>query len=283
MNEKRIRNRALPMSTSESKPGNSLLGEEDVRSLIRILSDVSNSQDDLNSARVYLVKELAKLVDADFWSWGLLGEIDTEKSPASTIFLHGGFSETQLAQYLTIQEHPDLAWMTAPFISAVEQTNEQITRLHEQMASPEKVKEADIFPQLLDADIGPAMLSGRQTQQGQLSIISLFRSFEKPHFSPREAKITHILLSEVPWLHDTAWPHHPRSGISHLTGRQRTVLGLLLQGRQRKQIAEALALSVHTVNGYVKLIYETFDVHSHAEIIRRFHHGNGGDLVPPSG
>ena len=269
------------MSSAESAAKDSLLNESDVRSLVRILSDVASFHDNLENARIHLVKELAKLIDADFWSWSLLGEINLEKSPTSTLFLHGGFNETQLAQYLVIQEHPDLRWMTAPFIGALEQTDQQVTRLHEQMTSTEKVREADIFPQLLEADLGPVLLSGCQTHEGQLSIISLFRSFEKPQFSARDARITHILLSEVPWLHETAWPHYPRADVTHLTARQRTVLGLLLQGHKRKQIANSLELSVHTVNEYVKLIYETFDVHSHAELMRRFHHGNGGDLAPP--
>ena len=155
-----------------------------------------------------------------------------------------------------------------------------MTRLESQMVSADKLRQADIFPHLVDGDIGPVILSGRPTASGQLSVISFFRRVGQPIFSSRESRMAHIILSEVPWLHDQSWPQHPRAGISSLTPRQRTILGLLLQGVSRKEVAAQVELSIHTVNDYVKEIYEAFDVHSQPELIRRFVEGDGGDHAP---
>ena len=52
---------------------------------------------------------------------------------------------------------------------------------------------------------------------------------------------------------------------------------ILIQGSSRKEIAARLEISVHTVSGYCRELYDRFDVHSQGELIRRFSHGDGGD------
>ena len=62
--------------------------------------------------------------------------------------------------------------------------------------------------------------------------------------------------------------------------RQRVILNLLLEGQSRKAIARHLAISLNTVQGYIRRIYSFFGVQSHAHLIRRFQQGNGGDQRP---
>ncbi len=263
--------------------GNGALGEDDVREIVRLLGDVAGLEESFSVKRNWLMNGLAKLIQADYWAWSMFGEIDTSKNPSHTIFLHGGFTEEQFAKYLQLQEHPDLQWMTAPFLQELTNSKNHITRLQQQMVAEEKLAAAPIMPLLAGADLGPIVLSGRTTESGQISVISLFRKIGRPLFDPREAKIAHILLSEVTWLHELAWPKHPRSDISALTPRLRTILGFLLLGKGRKQIADTTDLSIHTVNDYIKAIYESFDVHTQPELIRRFTEGDGGDsALPPT-
>lgn len=54
-----------------------------------------------------------------------------------------------------------------------------------------------------------------------------------------------------------------------LTGREREVLELLLRGRSKVYIAEALFISENTVRGHVKRIYSKLDVHDRQELIDR--------------
>ena len=129
-----------------------------------------------------------------------------------------------------------------------------------------------------EADLGPIILSFRPTSSGQTSGICIFRNYEKNLFDLRESKIAHILLSEVPWLHDDAWPGHPDDTVKAISPRLNTMLNLLLQGRNRKHIAAEMKISINTVSGYAKDLYRRFDVHSQAELIRKFVDGDGGDL-----
>jgi len=250
--------------------------EDDAIAMVRLLANLA-IPGTIQEKRTQLLSELARMIDADFWTWSLFGEICTTPRLTHTVILSGGLTDEQLAKYLKVQEHPDLVWMTAPLFNALLETNRHTTRLQQEMVTEEQMVNASILPALVEADTGPIIVSGRPTSTGQFSVIALFRRFGRAMFSDRESRIAHILLSEVGWLHDTAWPQHPASGIAALSPRQRTILNLLLHGQGRKQIADSMGLSIHTVHGYAKEIYEVFGVHSHAELMRRFMEGDGGD------
>ena len=52
----------------------------------------------------------------------------------------------------------------------------------------------------------------------------------------------------------------------------------MIEGWSRKQVAHQLGLAENTVHGYVKEIYRHYGVHSHAELVKRFSKGDGGDV-----
>lgn len=85
-------------------------------------------------------------------------------------------------------------------------------------------------------------------------------------------------MSEVHWLHQLGWPEDRAVDVTAMTPRQRMVLELLLQNLTRKEIAKQMRLSPSTVNGYVRDIFNTLAVHSHAELLARFYNGDGGHL-----
>ena len=62
-----------------------------------------------------------------------------------------------------------------------------------------------------------------------------------------------------------------------LSPREREVLELLARGYLYKEIAESLAISVQTVNTYIRRIYEKLHVRSRAQAVARFTHFPLGD------
>lgn len=55
-----------------------------------------------------------------------------------------------------------------------------------------------------------------------------------------------------------------------LSPRERQVLELLAQGYLYKEIADQLQLSIPTINGYVRGIYEKLQVHSRSQAVAKF-------------
>ena len=92
-----------------------------------------------------------------------------------------------------------------------------------------------------------------------------------------EARIAHILLTEIPWLHEQGWPEDRDVEIPRPTPRIRIILNLLLEGQTRQAIASHLNISLNRVQGYIREIYPFFGVESYAQPICRFQHGAEGD------
>ncbi|NJK91190.1 MAG: helix-turn-helix transcriptional regulator [Blastochloris sp.] len=226
---------------------------------------------------------LADLVHADCWVWALSREHASGDNDAMSAFLTGGFSTDRLARYLEAVEHPEMASLTGPTLETLRRQPVPLTRLLQQMATVEEFMAHPAYPLWKEANIGALMISIRPLELGCFSTIGLYRKQGDALFTPQEARIAHILLSEVPWLHETGWPEDRGALVPLLSPRLRVVLNLLLEGLARKQIGQHLRISPHTVDGYIKDIYRHFGVQSQAELMRRFYCGDGGDHVssPP--
>jgi DNA-binding NarL/FixJ family response regulator len=61
-----------------------------------------------------------------------------------------------------------------------------------------------------------------------------------------------------------------RDQLSRLSPREKELLVLLSKGYSNKEIAEKLLLSVETIHGYVKNVYEKMHVHSRAQAVAKF-------------
>jgi DNA-binding NarL/FixJ family response regulator len=62
----------------------------------------------------------------------------------------------------------------------------------------------------------------------------------------------------------------PRSELETLSPREQSVLSLLAQGLLYKEIADSLAISVPTVNTYIRRIYEKLHVRSRSQAIATY-------------
>ena len=261
------------------------LPESDIRDMVRVLAEIATVGGEIQAKRQHLIHRLGELIGADAWIWSMLGEYDPAPTGGHphTVFLTGGLDDNQLALYLKSQEHPDMGRLTEGILSEFQQRQVHLTRIQPQITSDEFYQSTEVSRILGEAELGPVLLSIRPVRSGQVGVITLFRKLGAPHFTERDSRIAHILISEVGWLHDDSWPNHPRHEISDLSPRLRSVLALLLHGEARKSIADKLGLSIHTVGDYIKLGYRHFAVHSQAELIRRFVSGDGGDIPTLNG
>jgi DNA-binding CsgD family transcriptional regulator len=82
------------------------------------------------------------------------------------------------------------------------------------------------------------------------------------------------------WLHYAELPDDRGHQVPQLTPRKRVVLVMLIEVRDKDEIASLLHISPHTAKDHIKAIYEHYQVSSQQELIRRFRFSDGGDLAP---
>ncbi len=121
-----------------------------------------------------------------------------------------------------------------------------------------------------DAHLFPALHAGAQgyvlKDQGHETLAGMLRGIAagQPPLSP---SIARRLLRHFapPPSHDP--PAAPVAAAAHdvLTPRENEVLRLIAKGMTRQDVARALAISTHTVAGYLKGIYRKLSVGSRAE------------------
>jgi len=260
----------------EEVPVESPLSDQDVRGIVRLLGEVIAVPGGINEKRRQLMEGLCGLVEATSWVW-CMAESDPDKPPSCLGFVHGGFDDDRFARYLKAMNHPAMEEVVRPSSLELLEKGTHLTRTLRQL-DPEFLFEKSTAAQFWEkADIGALMTSTRPMEGGGISGIGVYRALGEPQFTVREARIAHIVLSEVPWLHFSSFPDHQSREITALYPRQRTVLNLLCEGWSRKKIAEHLGVSINTVHGYVKAVFKHFQAHSQAELIARFTQGDGGD------
>ena len=182
-----------------------------------------------------------------------------------------------MAIMLRAIEHPETGAMTARLAAEIIAAGGHITRLRQDVIDDEWFLHSDASPIWREADVGPILFSMRPIPGLGTSVVGFYRPVSAPLFDEREARIAHIVLSEVGWLHEAGMPHSAAKDVPKLPPRCRLILNQLVRGTTRKQIADDLGISLHTVNDYLKRIFAHFGVHSQAQLIARLRHGNGND------
>ena len=253
------------------------LTEQDVRDLVRILGEVAAMKPEPDTQRVYLMNELAALLGTDTWVWGVAPLLDPEKQPVYLFQNTGGMDGGRMSRFLTAVEHPDTAKMTAPLAEALIAAGSQVTRHIEQIVTRKRFAESPANPFWQAAGIGPILITLRPIPGYGISCIGFYRSVDAPMFTDRDSRLAHIVLNEVPLLHEAGMPHASSRTLPQLPPRCRLIMNHLVRNQSRRTIATHLGLSEQTVNGYVKKIFKHFGVHSQSELIARFTRGDGRD------
>jgi len=253
------------------------LDEADVRAIVRLLGEVAASRRDGLGMKRMLMGGLLDLVGADAWSWSLGRDLEAGRQPTYVSMAHGGFDDERYGRLLCAAGHPDMARMSEALIGDMQERRSHITRAQQQFLVMDDYRACGFYPFMCEADLGPFMVSFRPIDESSVSTIAIYRRLDEADFTARESRIAHIVLSEIPWLHEQGWPEDRGATVPRLSPRTRVVLNMLLDGRSRKDIAAHLALSEGTVASYQKTIYRHFQVNSHAALMRRFQMGDGGD------
>lgn len=74
----------------------------------------------------------------------------------------------------------------------------------------------------------------------------------------------------------------PAAAGETLSTREQEVLDMLVRGYLFKEVADRLNISVHTVNTYVRRIYEKLHVRSRAQAVAKYAHSVEGETLPSS-
>jgi DNA-binding CsgD family transcriptional regulator len=253
------------------------LSQEDVRRVVRLLGEVAGHGGGIVTRKKFLMDGLAELVGADDWVWAISPEAGGDEQSVFTSFVHGGISEERMGFFMRALEHPDLKRLNGDFLREVASTERHLTRTQEQLDPVGFFAGCDARSLWDSAGLSEVMLSFRPIRERMMSGVALYRRSGERPFSAREARIAHVILTEVPWLHEAGWSEDAALEVPRLSPRRRTVLNLVLEGLARKSIAAQLGISEHTLGGYVKDIFRHFGVHSQAELIARFRRGDGHD------
>lgn len=250
------------------------LTERDVRAMVRLLGTVAGMRGELQDKRRALMDGLCELVDADTWMW----TVSTGFKPGDQLmtlgFTTGGLDESQvnaIVEYNCQSEHPPLE--NQPLIEALGPW-QHITRSRTDLIPDDRYYTSPQFDRFVKRiGIDHYLFSLYPLEGGVVSGIGVHRRTGRPDFTARERRITHIIISEVDWLHRAELPEGVGVHAPKLSPRRREVFAHLLRGWPRKRIAETLRLTDNTIAGYQKDIYKHFGVNSQPELLVRFLQG----------
>jgi DNA-binding NarL/FixJ family response regulator len=245
--------------------------------MVRLIGKVAALPGGHAEKKRYVMEGLCKLIDADAWVWGLSCQREPDKPQIYVSMLRGGLSEEEFVKLLQAIEHPQMIEFASKFFIELKEQKTHLTRLRAQIADESRFEGSEAQAAWKKANVGPTIFSMRPIDDQSSSAIGVYRHFDRPHFTARESRIAHILLTEIPWLHEQGWPEDRGVSVPTLSKRQRLTLNLLTLGQSHKQIASRMSISPNTLQGYVKAIYRHFGVNSQAELMGRFFQGNGRD------
>jgi DNA-binding CsgD family transcriptional regulator len=251
----------------------SFVDEHDVRGMVRLLGEVAANPGNHSAKKRQLMEGLCQLVSADYWVWSVNSSRGQGEQPDYLHALNGGFEPDQFGRLAKVIDHPEMKAFTAPFVAELAEKRAHLTRRLHQIYPEEAWPTEAVVNLWKEAGIGAIMLSFRPLDEKQLSAIALYRRLGQPLFDAREARIAHIVLTEVPRLHAEGWPQDRNVTIPGLAPRPCTVLNLLLQGLSRKEIATSIGVTEGTVNDYVKVVYKRFRVQSQSQLMNRLLRG----------
>lgn len=249
----------------------SLISESDAIGMVSILSRVASLVGDHNEKKRTLMDGLCDLVEADFWIWGVVAGCNLEKPLVYTSLNSGGFTEKQLSKLLVSLENEALSLSFRQNIKNIVDSGSQVTQLHGGNQQTTSDHDEKTRVNWREVNLSPPLICYRPIRDDGMSKVRLYRRWGSAPFSLQQLRIIDIVLGEVGWLHDFGWTSGSPALAPKLPRRSRMVLDLLLEGLTRKEIANRISLSIHTVNDHVKHIYSVYSVHSHAELLNRIH------------
>lgn len=188
-----------------------MVGEDDVRAMVRLLGEVSVMRDDVAARKRRLMNGLSELVGADAWIWVVSRYSGPKDPPMCVSFMQEGFDEKGVGLIMEASqdvEHqpPDNEPLMREIIAA---GGNHITRTRRDVVSDDGWYDSSHF-KLYRKPLGvdEYVYSIYPLEDGLFSAVGLHRKIGRPAFDARERRLAHILISEVKWLH---WGGCPRT------------------------------------------------------------------------
>ncbi|QDU32704.1 Bacterial regulatory protein, luxR family [Poriferisphaera corsica] len=267
----------MPVNTSPP-PIVDQLHHQDVRTIVRLLSQIATMAGNISDKKQALMKGLCNIVDADYWIWNVMS-FEVNQTPHAYSCIHNMPEDIFTAFVAGNYELPNSEINQQ--IAAHTATGKHWTRKRTHLVPPEIFKTTELCTKYLSqTNIGDSIISIYPIQSDPMLVSggSIHRTTSKPCFTDRECLIYHIITSEIDWLHNldllnTEDPQH-----AQLPPRLQTVFALLMDGLTPKRIAHNLNLTENTVRTYIRQIYKHYDVSGRIELTKRFTHGDGNHL-----
>ncbi|GAB4172376.1 MAG: hypothetical protein Fur0032_11780 [Terrimicrobiaceae bacterium] len=245
---------AMPMKIASARRGYLLKGSSTLRPLnqaLELLVEASRQPPPIR--RDFLLTQLSSKVGADSFEifrlgpgesiseeWAFLKDAEqpTKKNPSSPHFIPNCGTRAGLDCL-----HCRVVWETEPGETPREFHEKRILR-HEK-----------------------ALASVLRKSSGESDWIILGK---RGSFQPVGESLAIMVLRSVDWLHETPAPESVKCS---LTPKEREVLRLLARGKSRKEAAAEMNVSPHTLAGYARRVYRFLNIHSQAELVRKFESG----------
>lgn len=230
------------------------------------------SESNLPLRREMAVKVICQALDAEFgfWGWGQ-GHPRTNETvmPIAMVF-HGLTDSERIAFFRMGQMAQADKWFRHPFLPLLEMQT-QVCKSRPDYWTDEQWRGSELRSMMIpQIQIDEWMVCVRYPTPQIWSSIVLFRKAGRPSFSQQDCLILDLICAGVSWLQSSSTSQSQETDLSGLGTRNTEVLYLLLDGRSRKEIANALGVTTHIVNDCMKQIYNHFGTSSATELAALF-------------
>ncbi|QDU55501.1 helix-turn-helix transcriptional regulator [Aeoliella mucimassa] len=258
-----------------------LIPMEDAVAAVKLLGDVAGHEGDVNERKRLLMQRLKEFTDADGWLWSVTFRDASNNRPMSVGVIHEGLTDSQFS-----------GWLEASQVARPQPPEDQplgrelakgmhYTRTRRQLVTDaEWYNSPTVKKYRLDRGIDDFLYSIYPLGGDDMcSAIGLFRHVGREPFADHHRRVTHIILSNVEWLHFAGLPEHRENAVPQLTPTQRMVLVYLLEGRRRSDIAELMHITENTAKVHVRNVLKFYDAKDQLDLVCKFRAGDGRDVV----
>tara|TARA_R110002073_G_scaffold333393_2_gene520884 strand:- start:4605 stop:5378 length:774 start_codon:yes stop_codon:yes gene_type:complete len=250
----------------EMRPGHD---EVDLLQLVVSFADMTW---DASVRRQRLLEKLGELLSASagLWAWGK-GRPDTDW-PTTIASLQFGLNRSQLAlfQQFSLSDKSRQEFQR-PLMTHFNQHDGILCAVRSDLVDEAHWNAANwIYNTVHSIGMNSWLHSVRYDCKDTWSSVVLFRDIGVSEFGDREKSVMRRALAGIQWLWAPRVTAETVTPSGHLTGRQRTVMWMLLSGLPRKQIAQQLSITEDTVGNHVKAIFSYFQVESSMELAALF-------------
>lgn len=241
------------------------------RQLLRTISSPALYNLDLADRRRVTVKRLGDLLaaDAGHWAWGRGNPLDATIAPVAMIDF--GYSAEQRIAMIEHHLHPDVMATFQSRVAHLMAGASHVGVCRRDALSDDDWRRSALWQAYVQrSGLGSWVHAVNYSTPDTWSCLHFCRSCGREEYTAEDALLVDQALDGVIWLNSGAEERVSPAQMASLTSRQRTVMLLLLDGLPRKQIAEQLAITEHTVDDHLKSIYTLLGVRSVAELAALF-------------